>query len=96
MTHRVPRLLLLVFLAVVLAVSIFPFLFAFSTSLRPRAELFQFPPRWLPDTWAWSNYVDVWSAVSLTKFVGNSLVVSLLATILNVTLAGRGRSDSCC
>lgn len=85
--RKLHRWLLLAFLLAVLLVSIFPFLFAFSTSLRPRAELFRFPPTWLPDTWAWSNFVDVWKAVPLWRFVSNSLVVSLLATLLNVTLA---------
>ncbi len=81
------RWLLLGFLVLVLVVSIFPFAFAFSTALRPRAELFRYPPTWLPDTWSWHNFVDVWSAVPLARYVRNSLVVSLGATALNVTLA---------
>ncbi|ABL80932.1 MULTISPECIES: carbohydrate ABC transporter permease [unclassified Nocardioides] len=81
------RWLLLSFLILVLAVSTFPFAFAFSTALRPRAELFHYPPTWLPDTWSWHNFVDVWSAVPLARYVRNSLVVSLGATALNVTLA---------
>jgi len=81
------RWLLLGFLVLVLAVSTFPFAFAFSTALRPREELFHYPPTWLPDTWSWHNFVDVWSAVPLARYVRNSLVVSLGATALNVTLA---------
>lgn len=85
--HGLSRWLLLSFLIVVLVVSIFPFAFAFSTALRPRAELFQFPPTWLPHVWTWSNFVDVWDAVPLARYVRNSLVVSVGATVLNVTLA---------
>lgn len=79
--------LLLAFLAVVVAVSIFPFAFALSTSLRPRAELFSFPPTWLPKTWAWENFVTVWTAVPLLRYVSNSVVVAVLATLLNMAFA---------
>jgi multiple sugar transport system permease protein len=79
--------LLLLLLLGVLVISIFPFTFAFSTALRPRSELFRFPPTWLPDTWTWKNFVDVWSAVPLLQFVRNSLVVALASTALNVFAA---------
>lgn len=79
--------LLLAFLSLVVVVSIFPFAFALSTSLRPSAELFSFPPTWLPKTWAWENFVTVWSAVPLLRYVLNSLVVSVLATLLNMAFA---------
>jgi multiple sugar transport system permease protein len=85
--HRLARLLLRSFLLLTLFVSALPFAFAALTALRPRSELFQFPPTWLPQDWAWSNFIDVWSAVPLMRYVGNSLVVAILATVLNVALA---------
>lgn len=79
--------LLLIVLVGVLVVSIFPFAFAFSTALRPRSELFRFPPTWLPGTWTWKNFIDVWSAVPLLRFVRNSLVVAFASTALNIGAA---------
>ena len=79
--------LLMILLVSVLIVSIFPFVFAFSTALRPRSELFRFPPTWLPETWTWRNFIDVWSAVPLLRFVRNSIVVALASTALNVGAA---------
>ena len=89
MTHRrtLSWWLLLILLLGVLVISIFPFVFAFSTALRPRSELFRFPPTWLPDTWTWKNFIDVWSAVPLLQFVRNSLLVALASTALNVFAA---------
>ena len=75
------------FLVIVLGVSIFPFVFALSTALRPRSELFRFPPTWLPETWAWKNFVDVWTAVPLLRYIGNSVVISGLATLFNMACA---------
>lgn len=79
--------LLLAFLAVVLLVSAFPFLYTLSTALRPRSEIFHFPPSWLPHTWAWSNFVDVWSAIPLLRYMGNSVFVAGGATLLNLVVA---------
>jgi multiple sugar transport system permease protein len=79
--------LLLAFLAVVLVVSIFPFFFALSTALRPSTELFQFPPKWLPTTWAWQNFADVWTAVPLLRYLLNSLLVAGVATAANMAFA---------
>jgi multiple sugar transport system permease protein len=85
--HRIYQWVLLAFLAVILAVSIFPFAFMLSTALRPRAEIFRFPPSWLPGTWAWWNFVDVWSAAPLLKYLANSILVAAGSTIINLALA---------
>lgn len=85
--HRIYRWLLLGFLLLVLVVSIFPFAYMLSTALRPRAEVFHFPPTWLPKTWAWWNFVDVWSAAPLFRYLANSILVAGGATILNLVLA---------
>ncbi|NMM23330.1 MAG: carbohydrate ABC transporter permease [Phycicoccus sp.] len=90
MKHRERGLswwLLVAFLVIVLGISIFPFVFALSTALRPRSELFRFPPTWLPETWAWKNFVDVWTAVPLLRYIGNSVVISGLATLFNMACA---------
>jgi multiple sugar transport system permease protein len=81
-----PRLLL-VFLVAVLVVSAFPFLFMLSTALRPRSEIFHYPPSWLPHTWAWSNFAEIWTAVPLLHYLSNSLVVAGGATVVNLVVA---------
>jgi len=85
--HRIHHLVLLAFLVLILAISIFPFLYMLSTALRPRAEIFRFPPSWLPDTWAWGNFVDVWSAAPLLNYLTNSILVAGGSTIINLALA---------
>lgn len=85
--HRFAHALLLVILLVVLIVSIFPYLYLLSTALRPRAEIFRFPPSWLPDTWAPQNFVDVWQVVALGKWLLNSVIVSGSSTLLTLLLA---------
>lgn len=85
--HRYAHWGLLGFLVLVLVVSIFPFAYMLSTALRPRGEIFRYPPTWLPETWAWGNFIDVWAAAPLLQYIINSLIVAGGATILNLALA---------
>jgi multiple sugar transport system permease protein len=78
---------ILLILLVVLIVSIFPYVYLLSTALRPRAEIFRYPPSWLPDTWAPQNFVNVWSVVALGRWLLNSVIVSGVSTLLTLVLA---------
>lgn len=81
------RWVILITLGLVLAVSVFPFLYMASTALRPRAEIFRFPPAWLPQVWAWSNFVAIWKAIPLARYLFNSVIVAGGATLLNILCA---------
>ncbi len=50
-------------------------------------SFFLYPPTWLPQTWAWENFVDVWTAAPLFKYITNSIIVAGGATVLNLALA---------
>ncbi len=41
---------------------VMPFLWMFSTSLRPSAESFKLPPAWLPTEWHFENYAAVFQS----------------------------------
>ena len=85
--HRAAHLALLAILLIVLLISIFPYLYLLSTALRPRAEIFRFPPSWLPNTWAPQNFVDVWRVVALGKWILNSVIVSGVSTLVTLLIA---------
>lgn len=74
-------------LILVLLLSLFPFFYMASTALRPRAEIFRFPASWLPDTWAWQNFVNVWKAVPLVRYLLNSVLIAGGATLANMLCA---------
>jgi len=85
--HRFWHAGLLILLVIVLIISIFPYFYLLSTALRPRNEIFRFPPSWLPHTWAPQNFVDVWRVVALGKWILNSVIVAGCSTILTLVLA---------
>src|SRR5262245_42388040 len=61
---------------------ILPFLWMFSTSLRPSADSYKLPPAWLPTEWRFENYGTVFtSSVPIVAFALNSVKVTLAVTL---------------
>jgi multiple sugar transport system permease protein len=54
-----------------------PFAWLFSTSLKPNAEIFRLPPKWLPSQWQWENYPQVWHRTAFGRYYANSIIVAL-------------------
>ncbi len=57
---------------------IFPFIWMISTSLKDLKEVFVFPPKWIPDTLHWNNFVEVWQKNNFLRYFLNSLIVSIV------------------
>ncbi|HZQ97949.1 MAG TPA: carbohydrate ABC transporter permease [Chloroflexota bacterium] len=69
-------------LMVVLAlIFMFPFLWTLSSSLKTVQELFDFPPPLLPKVPQFRNYVVAINTVPMVRWIGNSVLVVVLATL---------------
>ncbi|MGI6209714.1 MAG: carbohydrate ABC transporter permease [Anaerolineae bacterium] len=64
-----------------------PFIWMVLSSLKAQPEIFIFPPRWLPRTPLWSNYIEVTRAMPFTWFTYNSLKIAFLNVIGQVLSA---------
>jgi len=82
MRKRQHSLLIWLALSPLMLVILFPFVVMFLTSIKPRSEVFTYPPRWLPSTLRWQNFIEMWQAVDFGTALGNSIVVSLGATVV--------------
>ena len=58
-----------------------PFVWMLSTSVRPQAEIFLIPPRWLPSVWQWENYTLPWDNLPMLTFYKNTIIVTALNII---------------
>jgi multiple sugar transport system permease protein len=67
-------------------VMVFPFLWMVSSSLKPQAELFRMPPQLLPEKWQFDNYSEAWRAAKFSRYAVNSLLVSVLGTLLTLVV----------
>ena len=68
-----------------------PFLWMVFTSLKSTAEIYVYPPRFLPDSWLWSNYVKAWTLLPFPIFFRNSAIVAtsvVLGQLFTCSLAG--------
>jgi len=74
-------------LAPLVVVILFPFAVMFFTSVKPASEVFVYPARWLPVHWRWQNYADMWVAANFGVALRNSVVISLLSTLLALAVS---------
>ncbi|MDD2393398.1 MAG: carbohydrate ABC transporter permease [Eubacteriales bacterium] len=86
------NLLVLVFLLLLAAFSILPFIFAILQSFKPLDEIFIFPPRFFVNRPSLENYYllsqltkNMW--VPFSRYSFNSVFVSITATVLHVVFA---------
>lgn len=68
--------------------SIFPFIWLLSTSLKGvNEDIFAYPPMIIPQDFTFVNYVDVWHKVNFVGYFMNSMIVAALTVILNLVLS---------
>ncbi len=68
--------------------SIFPFIWLTSTSLKGiKEDIFAFPPTIIPQDFTWINYIEVWQKVDFMSYFWNSLIVATLTVLLNLILS---------
>lgn len=68
--------------------SIFPFIWLISTSLKGIGEnIFAYPPQIIPQDFTFQNYVGVWKRVNFIAYFMNSLIVAGATVFLNLMLS---------
>lgn len=68
--------------------SIFPFIWLISTSLKGSAEnIFAYPPQIIPTHFTFENYVGVWKRVNFIAYFVNSMIVAGATVVLNLLLS---------
>jgi len=53
-----------------------PFAWMVSTSLKLPGDVFDWPPKWLPDPVVWRNYPQAWSYLPFNTFLKNTLIIT--------------------
>jgi ABC-type glycerol-3-phosphate transport system permease component len=54
-----------------------PFLWMISSSLKPNYQIFEVPPRWLPDPPRWENYAEALTTLPFDRYVVNTAVITM-------------------
>ncbi|KRF28112.1 carbohydrate ABC transporter permease [Paenibacillus sp. Soil787] len=81
------RNLLSHFILIVAAIILmFPFVWMLSGSFKDNLEVVRMPPNLIPDTFRFSNYVEITKYFPIYRFLGNSVGVSLVTTAAQIVV----------
>ena len=72
------------FLIIITILSLIPFLWMLSASLKWDKDVFKFPIEWIPKEPRWSNYIEIWKTIPLGKFIVNTAKLTVIVTILQM------------
>lgn len=70
---------------------VIPFAWMVSTSFKELAQVFVYPPEWIPDPFVWTNYPEAFRAVPFARWFVNSAVIAVMVTLgqlITCSLAG--------
>jgi multiple sugar transport system permease protein len=87
MTRRGRRLLYASALALVAAAFLLPQAWLASVSVKTKAGVYEYPPRWLPPDASFANYTFVLGRTQVPAYLWNSAKVAVLATAATMLLA---------
>jgi len=74
-------------------VFLLPLIFMISSSLKPDYQVFDFPPRLIPNPAAWQNYPQALTYVPFGRFALNTLIIAvgaIIGNLLSCTLVAYG------
>ncbi|MEH7438063.1 carbohydrate ABC transporter permease [Neobacillus drentensis] len=86
MVRKISRPLLYVLLMAVTAIFGIPVLWTITSSLKPEAEIVQYPPKWLSESPTLWNYTAVLERFPFFQWMMNSLIVAVVATVIVLIL----------
>ena len=65
-----------------------PFAWLLSTALKAEsADLFAFPPQWIPDPIVWSNFAKAWDILPFIRYLYNTFYIAIATVLINVFLS---------
>lgn len=82
--RRAARVLLFALLAALIAVVMLPFAWMISSSLKHDNEVFTVPIEWVPRTFQWDNYADIFTRVPMLTYLKNSMFLATTITFLQL------------
>ncbi|KAB8194189.1 ABC transporter permease subunit [Nonomuraea phyllanthi] len=74
-------------LGVVAFSSVSAYAWVFNVSMKTNSEFISSPPWQIAESWHWDNYANAWDRADIGLFFGNSVIISVVSTLIGVVLA---------
>lgn len=79
-----------VFLLLSSAVMIFPFAWMFLSAFKTQADVYHYPPKWIPSSFSLDNFAQVFRKIPFLRFYANSVAIALVQTVLQIAVSAMG------
>ncbi|WP_054027900.1 carbohydrate ABC transporter permease [Bacillus sp. FJAT-28004] len=87
MKPRILTGLKVLYLALHFVIMVFPLYWIVITSLKPQKDIFSFPLQYWPKQFTWDNYIQIFKISKFHVYIGNSLLVAVLAATIVIFIA---------
>lgn len=81
---RIGRAVAYVLLVATACAILVPFLWMITSSLKRNNDVFTVPVQWIPKSFEWHNFSDIWSQIPLGTYLKNTVFLSTVITFLQV------------
>lgn len=85
-SQRTQRIILYLLLIIGAVLSLLPIIWMVSASLMPSGEASTFPPKLFPSTVTFSHYYDLFTRLSLGRYLFNSAFIAIIVTGLSLII----------
>lgn len=72
------------FFSVIAVITLLPFVWMLSASLKIELDVFSVPIRWIPSSPQWKNYLQIWRKIPLALFTFNSVKLTTIITLVQL------------
>lgn len=73
-----------VLLVLVTIATLLPLVWMLSASFKLDSEVFSVPIRWIPETFHFENYANIWEKIPFAKFTFNSAKLTIIVTLIQL------------
>ena len=83
--RMIGKIIIYILLALLVIITILPFVWMLSASIKSDREVFQMNPFVLiPENPHWDNYLKIWTKIPFATFITNTVVLTIVVTLLQL------------
>lgn len=80
----------ILFLALSSVLMIFPFVWMVLSAFKTSSDVYSYPPKWIPSSFHWQNFADVFQKIPFLRFYANSIAIAAIQTFLQILISAMG------
>lgn len=83
--RMIGKIIIYILLALLVIITILPFVWMLSASIKSDREVFQMNPFVLiPENPHWDNYLKIWTKIPFATFIKNTVILTIVVTLLQL------------